>query len=242
MSNHISIDAPIPFTLSTPEGRRSAAEQIAAVAEKTPLPPASRPQRTLWRDPSLARWIGSTPASPRAIAARNADERLELVHDIGEAHLVSSLATDGRHWPAWDCDYEVTVNRGENHLSLVTFDTTSEEGAWDALHDFLFDLGWVAAALPKGDKPALYFVVPVRVLASSSPGHFHLYIDAGCSWGQYRELLELCRVAGVILGSVVPLSIQRGQTFLLRPGLTKAALRAQMEIFSECGSLTERIA
>lgn len=241
MTKHTAEHLPILqklHDLETASGRRSAAEQIASIAEATPLPPTAAPRRTLWRDPSLTRWIGTTPASPRAKAARDNDERLHMVPDLESAHLVSSLCTDGKHRPCWDCDYELTTADLGSGRTLVTFRTKVDADAWQHVQEFLASMDWAEPS----PTATILFTVPVNVIESSTPGHFHLYIEAPLSWGAYRELLELCRAANIILGSVVPLSIDRGQTFLLKPGLSKADIRdEQLEMFGECGSLFERL-
>lgn len=227
---------PLLDDLSTPEGRRRAAERAADAAASRPSAARTRPaSRTLWRDPSLVRWLGTTPASPRARSAFLADQRLELVNAPEDAHLVSSLCTDGQHRPCFDCDYPVTATDAGDGQTFVTFDTTPDDDAWHHVRAFMREQGWVAVServnLSSGGRPSLLFNVPVSVIPSSTPGHFHLYIEAPLSWSAYRELLELVRAANIILGSTVPWALERGQTMLLKPGLSKARVRAQLELF-----------
>ena len=46
--------------------------------------------------------------------------------------------------------------------------------------------------------PVLDIDLPVQVLASKTPGHHHLLIDAPMSWRKYRRLLRALARAGIV--------------------------------------------
>jgi len=232
--NHTTSNTPAAF--NTPEARRAAAERVARAVEviwRTTAPRQAK--RTLWRDPSLVRWLGTTPATPRARAAALADERLEMVDAIEEAQLVSSLCTDGKHRPALDLDYAVTATDAGDGRSFVTFDTTPDDEAWRFVKAFLREQGWIGVSeqpnFASGGRPSLLFTVPI-VLVPSSSGNFHLYIERSLTWASYREFLELAHAANLVWGSTVPFSLSRGMSLLLKPGLSKARVRAQLGLFA----------
>lgn len=69
--------------------------------------------------------------------------------------------------------------------------------------------------------PAIDLDVPARLIPSSTPGHFHLYIDVPMSWEQYDTVLSALAFAGVVEDGYVNASRSREQSFLRRPGVTK---------------------
>lgn len=56
---------------------------------------------------------------------------------------------------------------------------------------------------------------------SSSPGHYHLYIDVSISWRRYKKLLKALMRAGIIEKGYYKASISRGATFLRTPDTRK---------------------
>lgn len=69
--------------------------------------------------------------------------------------------------------------------------------------------------------PALDIDAPVHLLASSTPGHYHLYIDVPMRWGQYKRLLRALCKAGVISDSYYKIAIAHRATHLRKPGVRK---------------------
>lgn len=65
--------------------------------------------------------------------------------------------------------------------------------------------------------PALRLTVPAAVVASTSPGHSHLYIDAPMNWPAYKRLLRALARAGVIDKNWAQASIKSGYTSLGPP-------------------------
>lgn len=62
---------------------------------------------------------------------------------------------------------------------------------------------------------------PVRVLPSTTPGHFHLLIDVPMPWWRYRRLLRALMKAGIIEPGYYSASVRRGATFLRLPWVRK---------------------
>lgn len=63
----------------------------------------------------------------------------------------------------------------------------------------------------------------VRVVESSTPGNFHLYIDKPMSWHIYEGLLDALADAGIIEPGYHRASVERKGTFVRKPGIKKEA-------------------
>lgn len=70
-------------------------------------------------------------------------------------------------------------------------------------------------------SPALDIDSPVRVVAASTAGHHHLYLERPVTWKTYRRLLRALRDAGYIEDAVYWRSLDRGATFLRLPWVRK---------------------
>lgn len=69
--------------------------------------------------------------------------------------------------------------------------------------------------------PVLDIDFPARLVPSTTPGHFHLYLDIKMSWPTYRRLLEALADAGVIEEGYAEASIERKNSFVRKPGIKK---------------------
>lgn len=69
--------------------------------------------------------------------------------------------------------------------------------------------------------PALDIDLPCELVESSTPGHFHLYIDKQLTWPQYRRLLTVLSDVGIIEYGYYRASTAAMQTFLRKPGQKK---------------------
>lgn len=66
--------------------------------------------------------------------------------------------------------------------------------------------------------PVLDIDFPIRCEPSSTPGHFHLYLDGiQMEWEQYRRVLEVLGEVGILGPGYVKHSIERGQTVVRLP-------------------------
>lgn len=71
--------------------------------------------------------------------------------------------------------------------------------------------------------PAFDIDFPCELIPSSTPGHFHLYIDKPMSWEEYRILLHALAAVGIIEDGYYHASVREQQTFLRPPGHLKEA-------------------
>lgn len=69
--------------------------------------------------------------------------------------------------------------------------------------------------------PVLDIDVPMFLVPSTTPGHYHLYIDVPMSWGKYRKLLVALGDAGILEKGFVKASIQRKFSNVRVPWLKK---------------------
>lgn len=63
--------------------------------------------------------------------------------------------------------------------------------------------------------------MPVLAVPSTTPGHYHLYIDKMLTWPQYVRLLEVLGEVGIVEEGYVEASKRRGCTHLRVPWLAK---------------------
>lgn len=71
-------------------------------------------------------------------------------------------------------------------------------------------------------SPVLDLDYAARLVESSTPGHFHLYLDGlTMTWEVYEELLAALAKAGVIQQGYARVSIARKGTFVRKPGVAK---------------------
>lgn len=72
-------------------------------------------------------------------------------------------------------------------------------------------------------KPVLDIDFPVKVVPSTSEGHFHLFIDCEMSWEKYDYLLRTLAHVGIIESGYMSASIDRGYTAVRLPWVKKNA-------------------
>lgn len=70
-------------------------------------------------------------------------------------------------------------------------------------------------------RPILDIDFPVHIEESSTPGHFHLYLDKPMPWPRYRRLLLALASAGVIEENYANVSDARGYTSVRLPWIRK---------------------
>jgi hypothetical protein len=71
-------------------------------------------------------------------------------------------------------------------------------------------------------RPVIDIDLPVTVVPSSTPGHFHLYIDKPMDWYTYLNLLDAMAAAGIVEPGYVSSARKRGHTAVRLPWITKA--------------------
>ena len=70
-------------------------------------------------------------------------------------------------------------------------------------------------------KIAVDIDFPVHAVETSTPGHFHLYIDYNLDWKQYEKLLKVMAEVGLVEPGYVEASRRRRCTHLRVPWLQK---------------------
>lgn len=63
--------------------------------------------------------------------------------------------------------------------------------------------------------------VPIHIEPSTTPGHFHLYIQEPLGWGNYQELLEALRFVRLVEHGYVEATKSHGQSFVRLPWIKK---------------------
>ncbi len=76
---------------------------------------------------------------------------------------------------------------------------------------------------PKGNlhAPALDVDLPVECYESSTPGHYHIYIDVPIPWRKYKKMLRAMAKAGVIEWGYYKASVKRKASYLRKKGVLK---------------------
>jgi hypothetical protein len=69
--------------------------------------------------------------------------------------------------------------------------------------------------------PTLDIDMHCTLIESTTPGHFHLYIDKAMAWSDYVKLLTTLRDVGIIQPGYCDLSLARGASYLRKPGIVK---------------------
>lgn len=69
--------------------------------------------------------------------------------------------------------------------------------------------------------PVIDIDMPCMLLPSSTPGHFHLYIEKAMTWEKFLAILEAMEDAGVIGPGYLKYTRKRGYATVRYPGVTK---------------------
>lgn len=72
-------------------------------------------------------------------------------------------------------------------------------------------------------RPIIDIDFPAALIPSTTPGHFHLYLDKEMSWDAYERLLKSLGRAGILEPGYVGASIARGYTSVRLPWVKKRA-------------------
>ncbi len=71
-------------------------------------------------------------------------------------------------------------------------------------------------------KVVLDLDLPAKLIPSTTPGHFHLYVDHEIEWDVYANLLDALEKAGLVEPGYVNASKDRGYTAARLPWVRKA--------------------
>jgi hypothetical protein len=69
--------------------------------------------------------------------------------------------------------------------------------------------------------PVLDIDFPAELIPSSTPGHFHLYLNKEITWNSYYQLLSSLSDAGIIEEGYMRAAHHHGGTFVRKPGIYK---------------------
>jgi len=121
---------------------------------------------------------------------------------------------------------------GRGYYSCPGMDLQTSGGSGDAdkhPHIFRFPTTKENANLISSEcadglhRPVLDFDFPVRYVASTTPGHGHLYIDRPMTWERYEKLLQTMEECGLLEPGYVTASIERKATFVRPEWVKKSA-------------------
>ena len=70
-------------------------------------------------------------------------------------------------------------------------------------------------------RPVLDIDFPAALVPSTTPGHFHLYLDRALSWDDYEKLLRVLAEVGIIEQGYANVSIERRHTAVRVPWIRK---------------------
>lgn len=73
----------------------------------------------------------------------------------------------------------------------------------------------------KKHKVILDIDFPAQLIPSTTPGHFHLYLDKELSWADYSDLLEVLGDLGIIETGYANASVNRGYSAVRLPWVKK---------------------
>lgn len=82
-------------------------------------------------------------------------------------------------------------------------------------------------------RPVLDLDLACELVPSSTPGHYHLYINKSMTWAKYRRLLEVLAEVGIIEPGYAKASIARGFSAVRLPGVVKGKKKKQEPIVQE---------
>lgn len=77
----------------------------------------------------------------------------------------------------------------------------------------------ISSQLPDGRHAPVFDVdLPCAAIRSTTPGHYHLYIEKPMSWRKYKRLLRALYKAGVIERGYYTASVARRASYVRKPG------------------------
>jgi len=189
--------------------------------------------RTYWRQVNLPLvYLASTrkevkPGSASGMIAPSIENCPKKL-----AQLVASLTRKGRHAPVLDIDFPATLTQISGAARILIESPMPDPGQIANLRDCLVDCGFVAplerslgVQMIKLDDDRLAtlfaFNVGIRLLPSSTAGHYHLYIDHETTWDKFQRLLSAMYAAGFLGFDYYQMCTQSKMSFVRKPGVTK---------------------
>lgn len=74
-------------------------------------------------------------------------------------------------------------------------------------------------------RPVLDIDFPLHTVPSSTPGHFHLYLDKPMPWSKYKKLIHALADAGIIEDGYASVSLDRKYTSVRLPWVKKGSVK-----------------
>jgi hypothetical protein len=167
----------------------------------------------------------------RALGEEHGAHHAQEVAEVGDAkadsssHRVELAAAVGRRRPLGGimslCGVDFS-RPGYGSSNLTGAWRGSRDGAHYTVSDAVMGINVATSRLSDGTHVvALDIDAPVEVYPSSTPGHFHLYINKPMPWDDYLQLLSLMAKVGLLEPGFVLASIVRGFSALRLPWVKK---------------------
>lgn len=117
---------------------------------------------------------------------------------------------------------DVVIERTYWYLPAIGDDYSTEE---DGRTRVPYEQANLVSSLTENGThaPVLDLDFPARLVESSTPGHFHLYLEREMDWDTYSELLAALANAGILEQGYVRAMLSRGATYVRRNGVYKDA-------------------
>lgn len=129
-------------------------------------------------------------------------------------HQLGKLARRGENVTSegdYEADTDFVDDAADAEVVLSITGKTRQVTAWGATYEEPLH------------RPILDVDFPVAVVPSTTPGHFHLYIDKELTWNQYQALLRGLADAGIIEMGYLQASEARQFTSVRMPSVKKVA-------------------
>lgn len=78
--------------------------------------------------------------------------------------------------------------------------------------------------------PVLDIDYEAALVPSSTPGHYHLFLDKPVAWDDYVDLLNALAACDIIEPGYASAAIARGATYVRKPGVRKHEHEADREV------------
>jgi len=125
---------------------------------------------------------------------------------------------------------QIPVFVRDHKLATIPDPEDPKEDSYDGEHVPAEDISKAHIVLSLDDsgmhRPVLDIDLPAALIPSSTPGHFHLYIDKQLTTSAYVRLLDALAEAGIIEQGYASVSEVRGYTSVRLPWVTKNAKAA----------------
>jgi hypothetical protein len=123
--------------------------------------------------------------------------------------------------PVPDFITDRTLWKSNGLLNLPWREDDGQDGRTSAAPGEANLVGSQTTTDPPMHMPVLDIDFPAHLEPSTTPGHFHLYLNKAITWEKFRALLTTLRSVGIIEEGYYEMALKRGQTFVRYPGIKK---------------------